>query len=65
MCVYHGQFGFGDPVPDIVLKNLSAKNMSLVGPHFVAITTHESYIPTSPSFEQMQHKNATTTSSPQ
>ena len=23
MCVYHGQFGFGDPVTDIVLKSVS------------------------------------------
>lgn len=65
-CIYHGQFGFGDPVTDIVLKNILNKNLSLVGPHSVAITTHESYIPTTPSFEQMQHKNATSSmTSPQ
>lgn len=65
MCVYHGQFGFGDPVTDIALKNISNKNMSLLGPHYVVITTHESYIPTTPSFEQMKHKNITSMSSPQ
>jgi hypothetical protein len=65
MCVYHGQFGFGDPVTDIALKNISNKNMSLLGPHSVVITTHESYIPATPSFEQMQHKNMTSTNSTQ
>jgi hypothetical protein len=65
MCVYHGQFGFGDPVTDIALKNISNKNMSLLGPHSVVITTHESYIPVTPSFEQMQHKNMTSTNSTQ
>ena len=64
-CIYHGQFGFGDPVTDIALKNISNKNMSLLGPHSVVITTHESYIPTTPSLEQMQHKNVTSASSPQ
>ena len=65
MCVYHGQFGFGDPVTDIALKNISTKNVSLIGPHSVTITTHESYIPTTPSFEHIQHKNATTTTNTQ
>jgi hypothetical protein len=54
VCIYHGQFGFGDPVTDIVLKNISTKTISLEGPHSVAITTHEYYIPTAPSFEQTQ-----------
>jgi hypothetical protein len=58
MCVYHGQFGFGDPVTDIVLKNISAKTITLGGPHSVTITTHEYYIPTAPSFEQIQHQKA-------
>ena len=56
MCVYHGQFGFGDPVTDIVLKNVSGKTISLGGPHSVAISTHEFYTPTTPSFEQIQHQ---------
>jgi len=56
MCVYHGQFGFGDPVTDIVLKNISAKTITLGGPHSVAISTHEYYMPTAPSFEQIQHQ---------
>jgi hypothetical protein len=58
MCVYHGQFGFGDPVTDIVLKNISTKTISLGGPHSVAISTHEYYIPTAPSYEQIQHQKA-------
>ena len=56
MCVYHGQFGFGDPVTDIVLKNISGKNINLEGPHSVAISTHEFYTSTTPSFEQIQHQ---------
>ena len=56
MCVYHGQFGFGDPITDIVLKNISGKTISLGGPHSVAISTHEFYTPTTPSFEQAQHQ---------
>src|SRR5919198_1553037 len=55
MCVYHGQFGFGDPVTDIILKNISNQTMSLEGPHSATISTHEFYIPTTPSFEQIQH----------
>jgi hypothetical protein len=56
MCVYHGQFGFGDPITDIVLKNISGRTISLGGPHSVAISTHEFYMPTTPSFEQIQHQ---------
>jgi hypothetical protein len=59
MCVYHSQFGFGDPVTDIVLKNISNNTISLGGPHSVTITTHESYIPTKPSFEELQHQQKT------
>jgi hypothetical protein len=56
MCVYHGQFGFGDPITDIVLKNISGRMISLGGPHSVAISTHEFYTPTTPSLEQIQHQ---------
>jgi hypothetical protein len=56
MCVYHGQFGFGEPITDIVLKNISGKTISLGGPHSVAISTHEFYTPTTPSLEQIQHQ---------
>jgi hypothetical protein len=60
MCVYHGQFGFGDPVTDIVLKSVSEDPIALRGPHSVAIVSHESYIPEKASFMQQEH-NATTT----
>jgi hypothetical protein len=55
MCVYHGQFGFGDPVTDIVLKSVSEEPIKLRGPHSVAIVSHESYIPQKASFMQQQH----------
>lgn len=56
MCIYHAQFGFGDPVTDIILKNISEKELSLKGPHAVVISTHESYTPKAPSFKDIQHK---------
>jgi len=56
MCVYHAQFGFGDPVTDVILKYVGNGTISLGGPHSVAITTHESYIPATPSLEELQHK---------
>ena len=56
MCVYHGQFGFGDPVTDIVLRNIAGRTISLGGPHSLAISTHEFYTPTTQSFEQLQHQ---------
>ena len=55
MCVYHGQFGFGDPVTDVVLKSVSEDPITLRGPHSVAIVSHESYIPEQASFMQQQH----------
>ena len=59
MCVYHGQFGFGDPVTDIVLKSVSDNPVTLRGPHSVAIVSHESYIPEQASFMQKQMQNMT------
>ena len=50
MCIYHGQFGFGKPVTDVALKNISDRSINLTGPHSVTITIHESFIPTTPSF---------------
>jgi hypothetical protein len=55
MCVYHGQFGFGDPITDIVLKAVSEDPVKFKGPHSIAIVTHESYIPEKASFMQQQH----------
>jgi hypothetical protein len=56
MCVYHAQFGFGKPVTDVVLKNISDKSINLTAPHSVALTTHESFIPTEQSAMEIQHK---------
>jgi hypothetical protein len=56
MCVYHAQFGFGDPVTDVILKYIANGTTSLKGPHSVAITTHESYVPSTPSLEELQHE---------
>jgi hypothetical protein len=62
MCVYHGQFGFGDPVTDIVLKSVADHPITLKGPHSVAIVSHESYIPQQASYmqkEMQKEHNAT------
>jgi hypothetical protein len=56
MCVYHSQFGFGDPVTDVVLMNVSNRTLSFSGPHSATLTTQESYIPATPSLEELQHK---------
>ncbi len=48
-CVYHAQFGFGDPVSDLALKNVSGEEITFRGPHTVVLTTHESYLPETPS----------------
>ena len=56
MCVYHAQFGFGKPVTDVILKNISERPINLTSPHSVAITTHESYIPTEESTMEIQHQ---------
>jgi hypothetical protein len=56
MCVYHAQFGFGDPVTDVLLKYIANGTISLEGPHSVALTTHESYVPTTPSLQELQHE---------
>jgi hypothetical protein len=55
MCIYHAQFGFGKPVTDVALKNISDRSINLTGPHSVAITTHESFIPADQSFMEAQH----------
>jgi hypothetical protein len=59
MCIYHAQFGFGKPVTDIALKNISDRSINLTGPHSAAISTHESFIPTAQSFMETQHFNET------
>ena len=54
-CLFHGQFGFGDPVTDVALKYTGDKEVKFLGPHTITITTHESYIPTQELFKQKQH----------
>jgi hypothetical protein len=56
ICIYHTQFGFGDPVTDILLKNTAQIPITFRGPHTIVISTHESYTPTMPSFKDIQHK---------
>jgi hypothetical protein len=55
MCVYHGQFGFGDPVTDVVLQYIGDDPIQLEGPHSIVISTHEYYKPSTKSFEELQH----------
>jgi len=55
-CVYHGQFGFGDPVTDIALQNIAGTDIVLEGPHSVTITTHESFLPREPGEKEIQHE---------
>ena len=54
-CIYHGQFGFGDPVTDVALKYNGDEEIMFLGPHSVTITTHESYIPKNETFMTGQH----------
>jgi hypothetical protein len=56
MCVYHAQFGFGRPVTDVALKNISDRSVNMTSPNSVAITTHESFIPTDQSAMEIQHQ---------
>ena len=55
MCVYHGQFGFGDPVTDVILQYVGDDPIKLGGPHSIVISTHEYYNPPTESFEELQH----------
>jgi hypothetical protein len=55
MCIYHGQYGFGDPVSDLALKYVGDKNITLTGPYSVVVSSQEEYIPKAKSFEELQH----------
>lgn len=55
MCVYHSQFGFGDPVTDIVLQNISGNEISFRDPHSVTLSIHEHFRPTEKSPKEIQH----------
>src|SRR5919107_5281872 len=59
MCVYHGQFGFGDPVTDLALKYIGDENITLKGPYSAIISSQEEYIPKAKSFEELQHAQMT------
>ena len=50
------QFGFGRPVTDVVLKNISDRSINMTSPNSVAITTHEAFIPTNQSAMEIQHQ---------
>lgn len=58
MCVYHGQFGFGDPVTDVILQYVGDDPIKLEGPHSIVISAHEFYNPTTESYFERSH-NAT------
>lgn len=58
MCVYHGQFGFGDPITDLILQYVGDDPITLEGPHSIVISAHEFYKPTTESFFELHH-NAT------
>jgi hypothetical protein len=55
-CMYHAQFGFGDPVTDIAIRYVGENQTTFGGSNSLVISTHESYIPTTPSEEELQHK---------
>lgn len=55
-CIYHAQFGFGDPVTDIAMRYVGENQTTFRGSNSLIISTHESYIPTSPSEKEMQHE---------
>jgi hypothetical protein len=59
ICVYHGQFGFGDPVTDLALKYVGDQNITLKGPYSAIISSQEEYIPKAKSFEELQHAQMT------
>lgn len=55
-CIYHAQFGFGDPVTDIAIRFVGENQTTFRGSNSLVISTHESYIPTTPSQKELQHE---------
>lgn len=55
-CIYHAQFGFGDPVTDIAIRYVGENQTTFRGSNSLVISTHESYIPITPSEKEMQHE---------
>ncbi|WP_196818192.1 hypothetical protein [Candidatus Nitrosocosmicus oleophilus] len=60
MCVFHGQFGFGDPITDLALKYVGEGSIALKGPYSVVVSGLESFIPKEKSFEELQHAQLAT-----
>jgi hypothetical protein len=54
-CIYHAQFGFGSPVTDIAIRYVGENQTTFRGSNSLVISTHESYIPTTPSEQELQH----------
>jgi len=55
-CIYHAQFGFGDPVTDIAIRYIGENQTTFRGSNSLIISTHESYRPTTPYEQEMQHE---------
>ncbi len=55
-CIYHAQFGFGDPVTDIAIRYTGENQTTFRGSNSLVISTHESYIPITPSQKELQHE---------
>ena len=55
-CIYHAQFGFGTPVTDIAIRYTGENQTTFRGSNSLVISTHESYIPTTPSQKELQHE---------
>ena len=60
MCVFHGQFGFGDPISDLALKYVGEESIELNGPYSVVVSGLESFIPKEKSFQELQHAQMAT-----
>jgi hypothetical protein len=55
-CIYHAQFGFGDPVTDIAIRYIGENQTTFRGSNSLVISTHESYLPLTPSEKETQHE---------
>jgi len=53
-CIYHAQFGFGDPVTDIAIRYTGENQTTFRGSNSLVISTDESYIPTTAAEKEMQ-----------
>ena len=60
MCVFHGQFGFGDPISDLALQYVGEGSLELNGPYSIVVSKIESFVPKQKSFEELQHAQLAT-----